>query len=808
MTGTFHNAVQAFRATRRSPGFLAAAALLLGCGTGGSSAVFSVMRQVLLAPIPGVSRSEELVRFRRAQGSKTQNNQSYPDYVDIRDGSRALDGVIAERTGSMLVGIEAPRMEASAIVTGNYFQVLGVRAAAGRLLSPNDDRTPGAHPVAVISEAYAKRQSGPSVGRSIVLNHRTFTIVGVAAAPFGGVEYGQPVSIWIPMAMMRTFLTRQDNDALFSMRSAGWLTVYGRLARGVGLESAQAEAHTLASALAAQYRDTNRGRDFLLHDHAGMTPQARENLRTLLLLLFAAMGMVLVVACGNVAILMLARAATRAREDAIRLALGTGRWGLVAQAFWESLIVGVAGGVMGAIFAPWMRTGLRQIWKGPELVPASGPDGIGLLFIAAISAAAIVLFGTAPAWARTRTHPAAALRSGSAGAAHGSGIQRVWVVSQVALSVALVAGGSLVWRSMQRILAIDPGFAAARVVSVGMDLSILEYTAEPGSRLFSRMLERAAAIPGVRSATLAKSSPAVDWSDRVEVGRTGDDGAPIPVPQNRIAPGYFRTLGIALLAGRDFSNTDTPLSGGVAIVSEALAGRLWPGANALGQWIVLPVQGEPMPAPLQVVGVAADARYGSVLEPPPPLLYIPLWQNYDSIARVMVAVDGPPAGFKVALLQAMRSVEPRLPFTAAATLEEELAAPMWRRRYAAWVLGFFGMLAVLLACAGIYGVTAYTTARRRREIGIRIALGGRPAQVLRAIMWQAVRLAGWGILVGLLLAYSARPLERAFLFESNGLEPIAYVGVPLLFAGLAVVASLMPARRAAATDPISALRQD
>ena len=799
----------AIRTLRKSPGLSLTVVLLLAFGIGANSAMYSVLHAVLLRPIPGVERPEELVRVRRTQNGRVQSNQSYPDYLDFRDRTTTLAGLAAERTGQMLLAGPSAQMVPASIVSGNYFQVLGVRAAAGRLLNPEDDRVPGGHSVAVLSEVYWRRQYAgdpQAIGKTIVLNRHPFTIVGIAAAPFEGVLYGEASAVWIPMTMVRQFVTRVLDDRLLTMRSAGWLTFYARV-RGGNVGAAQAEMNTIAAQLEARYPESNQGRRFELNPNPGMTVDSRANLRNLLGLLQAAVCLVLLIACGNVATLMLARAAARSREMAIRLAVGAGRGALVSQVMTENALLGAAGAGLGLMLAPWMRSLLRAVWGGPEIELAytSGVDPRVLGFTLGVSMLSVMLFGLAPALSAARTDPGSVLKT--AGPRAGGGrLQRIWVIAQVTISVALVAGGALVLRSMQRIVAVDPGYQPDRVWISSMDLSILGYSAERGTEFFAGLLARAEALPGVRAASLAKSSPAVDWSDRLPLARPGE-GASVTADRNVIGPGYFRTLGITLLAGREFGASDSRGSAPVAIVSRSLAARLWPGQDPIGKQVVQAPEHSERPAPLQVVGVAADSHYRSVLEDAPPILYIALYQNYDSISRLMVSTAGP-ASLRTVLPGLIQQMDPELPVRPAVTMREQLAQSVWRQRAAAGLLGFFGLMALALACAGIHGVVAYSTARRTREIGIRMALGAGRTKVLRQVMGEGLSYALAGVVLGLPLAFLARPALRAFLFQAQAVEPVAVVGVPMVFVVVAMAATVLPARRAAAVDPAVALREE
>lgn len=815
----------AARALRKSPGLSLSVVLLLGFGIGANTALFSVLQAILLKPIPGVQRSADLVRIRRSWNGAPQNNQSYPDYLDLRDQSQTLAGLAAERVIAAHMPGPPAQMVTGAIVSGNYFQVLGVRPSAGRLLAPQDDRTPGAHPLVVLSDRFWRQQYGADpamLGRTLVLNGSTFTVIGIAAPPFDGVQFGERANFWIPMMMVRAAMTRARDYHWLTERAAGWLTFYGRLKPGVRPETAEAEVNTIARQLAALHPETNSGRTFLVTAPVGMDPGERAALRSLLGLLSAGVCLVLLISCGNVANLLMARAAARTREMAIRLALGADRRTLLAHLLAETVLLGLAGAALGLLLAPWIGTLLRNVWTPQLAQETSGALDLRILgFTLAISLLAVLLCGLAPALHQLRIasqmEAGAVLKAGSPTAGGRSPLRQVWVVAQVALSVALVAAASMVLRSMQRIVAIDPGYQPDGIAMASMDLSVLDYSPDRGTRTFLDLLQRVSATPGVKSATLAKSSPAVDWSDRVILFRQGEAPADTAFPakssqavtadRNIIAPGYFRTLRIPLVAGRDFNLQDRSGTAGVVIVSQSLAEHLWRGQNPIGKQIVVPLPRHPLPAPLEVVGVAADSRYRSVLDAPPLLLYSPLLQNYDSIARLMVAVDGSPAQFAGVLRRIVQENNPDLPVRVS-TMRDQIDLSVWRQRAAASLLSLFGVLALALACAGINGVVAYNASRRIREIGIRMALGARQSNVLWEVVGQALKLTAVGIVVGLPLAQWAKPALSGLLYETTPFEPPAFAAVPLLFILIAVAASLRPARRAAATDPVIALRQE
>jgi predicted permease len=810
----------ALRSLRKTPALCGAVVIMLGLGIGANLALFSMFRAVLMRPIPGVRNSDELVRMRRTQGGRTIGNQSYPDYLDFRDQSKTIRDLIAERIVPLRIAGPPAQVVTGAIVTGNYFQALDVKSAAGRLIGPDDDRNAGGNPVAVLSEAFWRRQFGgePSVvRRTIKLNGFPFTVVGVAAAPFEGVEAQERSEIWVPITMFAQAMPRNANYPFLADRRAGWLTWYGRLAPGATLDTATHEWTQIAIEIEARYPRSNQGRRWAIHGHASMSPDQRGQLSSLLRLLLGAVGLVLLIACGNVANLLLARAAGRTREMAIRLALGAGRWALVRELLTESLVLGLASGALGMILAPWFATILTKVWpRTPEQVFVL--DWPLIAFGSGVSVLCVVVCGLAPAWGASAAQLSTVLKEAApAGSRRHGRMQRAFVVAQVALSVGLVGVSALVLDSMRRIVAIHPGYQTGGIAVATMDISLLGYDAAHGTRFFTELVQRVSSLPGVRSATLGKSSPAVDWSDRVNVFHPGqvpaqnftDEGAAhaFRTDRNIVAPGYFATLGIPLIAGRDFRASDRGESARVAIVSQTMARALWGEQNPIGRILFMPMERTAV-VPLEVIGVAADSRYRTVLDQPSSLLYVPLMQNYDSIARLMVAVDGNAGDFKEPLRRAIQSYNPDMPVRAVSTIQEQIDQSLWERRAAASVLALFGLLALALACAGVHAVVACATAQRSREIGIRMALGAGRGEVQRQVAGSAVRLALAGITIGVPIAVWARQAVAAFLYRADGLSGVTFGGVAVLFVVVALAASAMPARRAASTDPAIVLRSE
>ena len=577
----------ALRSLRKNLVFAFTIVVLLGFGVGANTALFTLFRAILLRPVPGVKDPGELVRIRRTQYGRVQGNQSYPDYLDFRDTSKTVTGLVAGRLIPILLPGPPARIANGAIVTGNYFVSLGVKAAAGRLLDPDDDR--GEHAVVVVSERFWKRELGGdirAIGVTLRLNGFPFTVVGVAAAPFEGVEFGEHSDLWMPMSMVHRAMTRNPQHPWLALREAGWLTWYGRLRPGMGLGAAQREWDVIADIadrLAAAYPGTNRGRRFEIDANAAMAPNQRAEIRSLLGLLFVAIGLILAIACGNVANLMLARAAGRSREMAVRLALGASRWTLLRHVLQETLVLAPASGAVALLLAPWMSGLLGRVWQ-QEIPDTPALDGRVLAFSVAASLGCLLLCALAPAWAASSTDVAGAMKQtpAASGLARGR-VQRAFAIAQIAFSAALVIACGLVLDSLRRIAAIQPGFRPDGVVMATMDLSLLGMSPETGTEIFQSLVRHVSAMPGVRSVSLGKSSPAVDWSDRVEL-------AGFPTDRNIVAPGYFRTLGIRLVAGRDFTDADRAGTAPVAIVSQSLAARLWKDGHVIGRMVRTPAR--------------------------------------------------------------------------------------------------------------------------------------------------------------------------------------------------------------------------
>ncbi len=815
----------ALRVLAKSPGFSLVAVVTLALGIGGSTAIFSLVNALLFKPFAGVEHPEQLVEFVRVQPNYRFIDWGYPDYLDYRDRNQTLSGLAARsRTSIDLANSTTERIRGE-MVSGNYFSLLGTRAALGRLILPGDDAAPGAHPVAVLSYSLWQRGFGSDpavVGRGIILNGHPFTVVGVAAKGFVGSTVGGISDLWVPIAMQAQISPRLSAGVLQN-RAAGWITLVGRLKPGVSIQQAQADMTTIASQLAQEY-PTNVGRTVMLWPRAGIDPDDEADLRGFLVLLLGAVALLLLIACSNVASLLLVRATSRQREIAVRLALGASRGRLVRQLLTEGLLLSMLAGTMGLAITPWigdLTLAFRRnsyLMRGLDL----SPDSRVLAFTFLLSIATGVLFGLAPALQASKPDLVSSLKEGSPAAAHRRSIlQRLLVTAQVALSLVLLIGAGLVLRTMYKILSLDPGFTAGNALLMSVDLGIQGYSESQGRSFYRQLLERLETIPGVTSASLAQSLPPQDWdsSSRMSIFYPGQEPIEellqgrefelgLRVGTNSIAPRYFETLGIPLVAGRDFTIHDDDHAPGAVIVNQKLAEHLWPGQNPIGKLIACPKWPYQQPRPYyQVIGVTRNATL-SLTADTPLLLYFSVLHDYDGRATLIVRTSRDPNTLSAAVRSQVAALDKNLPVYAVETMQEHVTGSLWRERMAVDLISVFGLLALVLAAIGLYGVVAHSVAQRTREIGIRMALGAERGDVLKLVVGEGMVLAVLGVGVGVAAALPLTRLMSGLLYGVSWNDPLTFLSVAALLAGVALAASYFPARRAAKVDPVVALRQE
>jgi len=805
----------AARTLRKSPSFTAVAVLTLALGIGANTAIWSLVHAVLLSPLPfpGADRVVKLSETVRREGLE-RRSASYPDFLDWRREARSFSRIAAwSNTTFTLTGGEEPERVEGEMVSASYFPLLGARAVRGRTFRPEEDTTPGAHPVAMIGHDFWQRHFAGrpgAVGSHLLLNGHDFTVVGVLPAGFRGLD--DDTDVFIPMAMMGMSVPASYADR----RGSRWLDVVARLAPGVTVEGAQAELDGLTARLARAYPDSNQ-------DYGGLVLPLREEIvggfRPVLLVLLGAVGFVLLIACANVANLMLARAAARQRETAIRAALGAGRGRLVRQLLTESLLLALAGGLLGLLVAVWTRD-LLTGWS-PISLPSfahAGLDGPVLAFAFGVAVGTGLLMGLAPALQISFRGVGEALKEGGRGMGGGgarrSRLRRGLVMAEVALSLLLLVGAGLMIQSFRHLQAIDPGFRQDHLLTVRVALPAERYAGEKAWALGERLLARVRALPGVTAAALASDMPLEDNTSAFIVtaeGRaveTGDRG--FRVYFHAVSPGFLPTLGARLLRGRDLAATDLPGSPAVAVISEKLARRAWPGEDPIGRRLRMGRKGDDW---LTVVGVAAELRYRRLvadpqISPEDPDLYLPLAQKPAADLGLLVRTAASPGALATTLRRELTALDRNIPLYAMAPMEELAAAQTARSRVSAFLMGAFGALALLLAGLGVYGVISYSVAQRGHEIGVRMALGARRGEVFRLVLVQALGLTAVGMALGLAGALALTRFLAGQLYGLSPTDPSTYAAVALLLAGAALAAGWLPAHRATRVDPLVALRHD
>ncbi|MEJ7812522.1 MAG: ABC transporter permease [Gemmatimonadaceae bacterium] len=803
----------AVRTLLKQPGFTAVAVAILALGIGANVSVFSIANALLLRPPALVRAPEELVRVSRVNEEGALDAMSYPDYEYVRDRSKTFSAVAAYGAGATPLifrsGTESEQVDGT-FASGNFFSLLGVTPAVGRTFLPDDDRQ-GAPYVALITDALWARRFGRdrgAVGSAVTINGHPFTVVGVLPAAFRGAGVDDaPVELWMPVWARPVVTGRSEKDLVRTPNRVNtWLAVLGRLAPGATAEQAQAEVRALARQLAQAYEE-NRGIGAAVTREFAADPTARATLVTLVRLLAAVAAVVLLIACANLANLMLVRASARGREIALRRALGATGGRIARQLLTESLILALAGAGAGVVVGMW--TGELVL----ELLPLSvavepTPDARVLGFALLLAVVTGVTFGLAPALRAARPDLALAIKGSPGRAGARSGLRSSLVVAQVALSFLLLVGAGLFVRTLQRVRALPMGFDVDHVLVLSLDLRPYGYTDSTGTPFYRELLGRVRALPGVRSASLDADAPLAGSRSSTRIQVEGVDAPPgeesFSINTNTVASDYFRTLGIPLIAGRGFTDRDDAAAPGVAIVNEVMARRFWPGASAIGKRIRL---GARSPW-LEVVGVVRDGRHYSVREDPVPMFFLPFLQAYEARMQAVVRTTGDPAALTPAVRQVVRELNANLAITSVRTLDALYGRSVQRYRVNATLVGALGALALALAAVGLYGVIAFVVAQRTREIGIRMALGAGGGHVVRQVVRGGMRLAVLGVAIGAVGALAATRVVTRFLFGVTPTDPAAYLLAASTLLVAALLATYLPARRAARVDPLVALRAE
>jgi predicted permease len=829
----------------KHPGFTAVAILVLALGIGANSAVFSLVNTLVLRPLP-VDHPEELIgvygKSRRPEGG--YRAFSFPNYVDLRDGNGEFSSLMAFSLS--MVGLtegDITRRAFAAGVSANYFSTFGVRPALGRAFEAEEEKPGSAIPVAIVSYAWWQRHGAdPGVlGTGLVINGRTFTIVGVAPKYFTGTTAIFSPDVWVPLGVHEWVANDFMSPAGRSLSDRGnhCLFLVGRLRRGLAPAVAEARLAALAGQLEEAYPAENKDQTLVLSPlpriSISTNPQNNDDVKALSAMLLPMSGVVLLIACLNLANMLLARGAARAREFAVRAALGGSRGRLVRQVLTEAMLVSLAGAAAGLIVACWATKALSSSLGArlpfTTLVVAAAPDGRVLAATLGFSVLATLVFALGPAWRMARVEVFEDLKDQTAlkrGVHRGSGLfapRSLLVTAQIALSLVLLTTAGLFVRGARKAARADPGFRFERGLLAELDASLAGYDEAQGRRLYGAVVERVRALPGVEAASLASMVPFGMFSDGRDVQRAGDgangsgpDGPGKSQGARYVIVGtdYFRSLGLPLLRGREFDPIEVEGGGArVAILDETLARALWPDEDPLGRQIQF-AERDPgkEPVVMQVVGVAPGIRHDLSHRGPEPHVYVPFGQNYQAMMNLHVRLAGRDAAADATMLKtvraAIRAVDDRLPVLSVNTLRDyhNGGLVMWFARAGARLFSVFATVALFLAVVGVYGVKAFVVARRTREIGVRVALGATTRQVLWLVLRDGVRLTGMGLAVGLLLSLAVGRLVSSKVYEVSGSDPLTFVTASVLLAAAALAATYVPARRAAKIDPMVALRYE
>ena len=797
------------RVLLKNPAFTLTALLTLALGIGVNTAIFSVVDSVLLRPLP-VKDSERVVSVweHSLRAGLDRNEMAPANYFDLRNQNQVFEGVGAFGDQSMnLTGAGEPERLDARIVTANVFALLGMQPALGRTFSPEEDQV-GRHRVVVLSDALWRRRfnGDPSiVGRNITLNADSYLVVGVMPPDFFFPE--REGELWTPWAM-------EPEEA--SGRGDHYVRTVARLKPSVTIQQANAEVEAIAARLSNEYPRTNEGLGFFVssfhEDYVG-------NLKTPILILFASVALVLLIACANVANLLLAQATSRRREIAIRAALGANRLAIIRQLLVESMLLAIGGGLLGVLGAIWGVQWLSKL--APESLSklqTVSVDTRVFLFTLGVTVLTALVFGAVPAFHASRAKPGETLSEVGrdvAGGMSGRYMRRVLIVSEVALAVVLLVGAGLLIRSFQRLRQVDPGFKTDNLLTMRMVLPFTKY-AKPEQRtaFYDELLRKVDELPGVESAGMITFLPlsfsGMNFAFSIE-GRSAPGDMNLPLAVYRVvSPDYFRAMGIPLQRGRGFDSRDRSDTPPVIVVNRRLAEHFWPGEDPIGKRLKIGPADSPN-SWATVAGVVGDARQGGLYGDQNFELYVPYAQERRGFVAprdLVVRTTGDPASLAAAVRETVWSVDKDQPVSNVRTMDTVIATTVSRERFQMLLLALFATLAMVLACVGLYGVISYAVVQRTHEIGVRMALGAQPGDVLRLVINQGMLLTLIGLAIGVAGAFAVTRVMNEMLFGVTATDPITFVAVPLMLGVIAFLACYIPARRATKVDPLVALRYE
>jgi len=814
------------RALLRSPGFTIVALTSLALGIGVNTAMFSIVNSFVLAK-PPVEQPEQLLSIFTTDTKNPGNlPTSHLNSQDYRERNDVFSDVLAYTYTALSWNDYESKQITAQVVSGNYFDVLGVKAVRGRTFLPEEDRTPGTHPVVVLSYGFWQRSLGSDpgvIGKTLTLNRHNYTVVGVAANDFigtdlgggpdpnGGRGFSGGPDLWVPMMMHDQV---QPDFEFYNHRRGLFLFLIGRLKPGVSLQQAQAGMKTLASQLEREYPKENQGRSVKLLPllDARLDPDGSGQLLLISEALMVAVVMVLLIACANVANLLLARAIARRKEIAIRLAMGASRKRLFRQLLTEGLLLSGLGGVAGFLLAFWTRDVIRSLdlFSSGSYQPPANLDLQVLVFTMAITILSGLLSGLFPAMQASNPDLVITIKgepTRSVGSRFTFNLRKALVVVQIALClVALIVAGLFV-RTLQNARAINTGFRTDNVMLMDIDLGREGYTEAQGISFHRQLIERLQALPGVQAATVAFDRPFAGGFRRsvfIEGQEPTSAGGGTLIQTNSIGLKFFETLDIPLIQGHDFSDADAEQAPKVAIINQTMVKYFWPGQDAIGKRFKFFGDEDYR----QVIGVVKDSKYNSLVEEPRPFIYLPLLQDYASPVAVYVRTATDPGKMVAAVRNEVQAIDRNLPVNNVEMLGDRIEQSLGGQRKGVLLMTFFGGLALLLATVGLYALMAYSVTQRTREIGIRMALGAQRWDVVRMVLKHAVTLVSFGIGVGLVAAFVVTHLLTSLLFGVSAIDPVTFAGASLLLVIVGLFASFIPARKATRVDPLIALRTE
>ncbi|HEY0365259.1 MAG TPA: ABC transporter permease [Pyrinomonadaceae bacterium] len=808
------------RMLMKNPGVTLVAVITLALGIGANTAIFSGVSAFLMRPL-NVPNADELIRPQEiAEDRGLTDEMSYPDYLDYKNQATSFTGLAAEDMISAAIDAENQNdLIWGQVVSANYFDVVQVTPILGRSFLPDEDKTIGANPVVVLSHSFWQRRlaADPNVvGKTVQLNNHAYQVIGVAPPSFAGSKFALALDFWTPISMAEDL---RRNPGILAERGSHWMNVIGRLKPGVSVAQASAEMNAISARLNQAYPDTRatNTQAQVLKEVDGRWDDLGGVFKSAGAIAMAIVGLILLIACANVANLMLARAAGRRKEIGIRLALGANRARLIRQLLTESMLLSIAGGAIGLLLAFWvtdLMEGFIPVLEYNIVSNFFALDSRALLFTLIVSLGTGLVFGLAPAWHSSNPDVVPVLKGDPEAARRGKrrafGLRNVLVVAQVALSLVVLVCGGLFIKSFRKAQMMDPGFDNANGLIVSLSPNLIGYEDEQSRQFYRQVLERVSHVPGVEAVAYARTLPLGDSSNSngpvLKEGETLAKGsAGRVIMTNVVSPGYFKTMQIPILEGRDFDDRDQPKTQRVIIVDHKMAEMLWPGESAVGKRIHIGVDSRDA---LEVVGVVKTGKYRTLAEDPKPFFYYSMGQLRQRQAAMVVRASVDPRSLVGAIRSEVQALDRRVPLSGVKTMDEHKTYALWAPNMAASFSMAFAVVAILLSAVGLYSVMAYVVSQRTREVGIRMALGANRRDVMTMITRQGMRLAAVGVVIGLLLALALAQVLSSLLIGISGYDVTIFILVPALLSAVALLACYLPARRATKVDPLIALRYE